>query len=227
MTTLALTLAVLLSAAPQNAPAPVGKAPGAPKGHSATPFEGHLRYRAELMGAGPSRPGARSMGYLTMTLSKAGLRFESRFPNNSNTTLVTGNPPVARGWNPQAQRYLPVGARPQASRGPVRSELLGTETVMGLETIHGRVWEGTDMVEFWTAPSLVTQQQMDWLSASSPSMSEGTITELVKMGAWGPVVRTVRNNSIIQLEKVERTRVDPAAFTDAVPPAAPTGPPRK
>jgi len=207
MHTTLLALAVLLSANPQG---PSGKPPSGP-------FEGRLVYTVESSAGGS----ARSTGQLKLTLSSQGLRLESTFNNNGrmmkNTTLVTGNPPVLKGWNDQQKKFLPMQPPASQPKGAIKAELLGEDTQLGLKTVHVRILDGAEAVEFWTAPGLVSDVQMSWIFASS-RVPTAVVDELKRLGAWGPVVRSKRDQVITQLEKVERASVDPAQFTDAATP---------
>jgi hypothetical protein len=229
-----IALAALVSAAPAQKPSGKPRAPeapavpAAPEPAKAAPFEGYLFYKSDAQ----ARPveGSRGkavgggQGMVKLAVSARGVRSETRFNNNgrsaATTVLVTGKPPVAQIWNEGIQRFVPMGPPPQASKGEVRSELLGREKMVGLDTVHVRITEGAELMELWTAPGLVDDAQMDQIYATSSRLSPAVAGELKKQGAWGPVVRSVRGPGVVQLERLERTTLSPAIFspsTAAVP----------
>jgi len=231
MNTPLVALALLLSAAPsQKKASPAKAAPAAPAAPAPVdkkvePFEGYFFYKAEATNplAKTSGPAARGAGQVKLAVSPMGVRSETKFSgsgrSSATTTLVTGNPPLAKGWSPQAQRFLQMPPPPQVTRGQVKSERVGTETLVGLETVHVRIMDGADTLEFWTAPGLVDDLQMQWIVASSSRLPAYVADELKRQGAWGPVVRSVRGMSVVQLERVERTKLNSAIFSESTAPA--------
>lgn len=224
-----IALAALVTASPARkasdkarAPAPSASKP-ASAAAAAAPFEGHLVYkivpRAKPVAASPGQPTGGVNGTVKLSISPRGVRSEVRFNNNgravAETLLATGNPPVIQMWDAQSKRFISMPPSPQAQsgRGVVKSELLGREKILGLDTVHVRISEGPKETELWTAPGLVQDSQMEQVYATGSQRSSAVASELKKLGAWGPVVRSVTAPGVVELERVERAQVDPALFS--------------
>ncbi|MEN9797383.1 MAG: hypothetical protein RL653_1079 [Pseudomonadota bacterium] len=224
-----LALTALVSVAPSKKPAAAPAAPAAqpaPAPAKAAPFEGYLFYKSDAQAkpveGSRGRPVGGGQGMVKLAVSPRGVRSETRFNNNgrsvANTVLVTGSPPVPQMWNEGMQRFVPMSPPPQATKGEVKSELLGREKMVGLDTVHVRIMEGAEVMELWTAPGLVDDAQMDQIFATSSRLSPVVAGELKKLGAWGPVVRSVRGAGVVQLERLERTPLNAAIFSPSTPP---------